>query len=99
MRSEETAYITMISLGKALIDNENYEKSLINLEYAKKENEKAEKSDNASEKDWAKKVLEWTETTVSYYYCIKQGMITDPNPPSTTMMWLKADAALSKRTN
>ena len=95
MSEERNAYIAMVSLGKALIDKENYEKSLINLEYAKAEYEKAEKSNNSNEKVWAKRTLGYAERAVSYCHSIKEGLIADPYTSSTTH-WIRAQTALLK---
>jgi len=87
-----TDYIAMVTLGKAILQKENYEKVMKNLESAKAYLENADDT----QKEEAKNLLAYSEKVVLYYRCIVEGLFPDPNPPSTTSMHLAGQRALCK---
>lgn len=88
MTDARTDYLTKIMLGKAILEKSNYERAVENLTFAKDDFEKADET----QKEKTGKALAYAERAVLYSRAIMEGLFADPNPPSSTTMYIAGSA-------
>ena len=84
MTDPRTDYLTKVSLGKAILEKRNYEAAVKNLTFAKQAFEEADET----QKEKTGKALAYAERAVLYCRAIMEGLFADPNPPSSTIMYV-----------